>query len=129
MSELRFLGRRVPECFEAKLVTLAPGEERSYDAREWNDAVVAVEQGDLELECLSGACRRFAAGSVLWLSDLPLRALRNTGLDSVLLVAVSREHAELGATVLHEPMDGPAGRFSTIRDTGGAPIALWQPAG
>jgi predicted enzyme related to lactoylglutathione lyase len=42
--------------------------------------------------------------------------------------AATARAAELGATVLHEAMQGPAGRFSTIRDTGGAPIALWQPA-
>jgi uncharacterized protein len=41
--------------------------------------------------------------------------------------AATARASELGATVLHEAMDGPAGRFSTIRDTGGAPIALWQP--
>jgi hypothetical protein len=42
--------------------------------------------------------------------------------------AATARAAELGATVLHEAMDGSAGRYSTIRDTGGAPIALWQPA-
>ena len=216
-----------PRCsFRVKAVTIASGEERAYDAAEWCDAIVSVERGELELECVSGSRRRFGRGSLMWLCDLPLRALRSTGSDSVLLVAVSRsdefapprvslrldtrpsrkeahamagmfvwfdlrskdvggtgdfyekllgwnvegqeEHsmiageggpwaaivpheskddawvpyvqvadvdaataraAELGATVLHEAMDGPAGRYSTIRDTGGAPIALWQPAG
>ena len=42
--------------------------------------------------------------------------------------AATARASELGATVLHEAVDGPGGRFSTIRDTGGAPIALWQPA-
>jgi uncharacterized protein len=214
--------------FCARAVTIAPGDARPYDAVEWCDAIVSVERGELELECVSGACQRFERGSLLWLCDLPLRALRSTGPDPLLLVAVCRSdefvpagvslrldtppsrkeaHAmggmfvwfdlrtkdvgeagdfyekllgwnvqgqeghsmiagdggpwaaiaphvsknakdaawvpyvqvddvdaataratELGATVLHEAMDGPAGRHSTIRDTGGAPIALWQPA-
>jgi predicted enzyme related to lactoylglutathione lyase len=211
--------------FCVRAVTIAPGDERPYDAAEWCDAIVSVERGELELECVSGARRRFGRGSLIWLCDLPLRALRSTGSDPVLLVAVSRgddfapprvslrldtrssrkeahamggmfvwfdlrskdvgeagdfyekllgwnvqgqeghsmiagdsgpwaaivphqqkdsawvpyvqvedvdaataRAAELGATVLHEAMDGPAGRYSTIRDTGGAPIALWQPA-
>ena len=36
---------------------------------------------------------------------------------------------DLGATVLQEPAEGPAGRYSTVRDTGGAPFALFQPRG
>lgn len=35
---------------------------------------------------------------------------------------------ELGATVLQERTEGPAGSFVAIADPGGAPIALWQPA-
>jgi len=212
--------------FLFRTVTIAPGEERGYDSADWCDAIVCVERGELELECVGGARRRFETGSLMWLCDMPLRALRSAGAESVLLVAVSRNDestppcvslrperspsrkeahtmagtfvwfdlrskdvgetgefyerllgwsvqgreghamidgesgpwaaivpheskddawvpyvqvddvdaataraAELGATVLHEAMDGPAGRYATIRDTGGAPIALWQPAG
>jgi predicted enzyme related to lactoylglutathione lyase len=32
----------------------------------------------------------------------------------------------LGATVLQEAAEGPAGRYATIRDAAGAPVALWQ---
>lgn len=212
--------------FCVKAVTIAPGDERPYEAAEWCDAIVCVERGELELECVSGGRRRFASGSLIWLSDLPLRSLHSTGSDPVLLVAVSRgddftpprvslrldtrssrkeAHAmtgtfvwfdlhsekrdagdfysqllgwniepqgeghamiagqggpwaaivahggdeaawvpyvqvddlheahtkavELGATVLQEPREGPAGRYSWIRDTGGAPLALFQSRG
>jgi predicted enzyme related to lactoylglutathione lyase len=219
-----FLGRRVPLAFRVRVVTVAPGEERAFDPAEWRDALVAVEQGELELECMSGGRRRFGRGSILWLCGLRLRALRSTGRESVLLVALSRERAdefvpagvsvrlvtpspkeaqamtgtfvwfdlhtktpdagdfyarllgwgmepkgdqhvmmsgengpfamlvaegegdaawvpyvqvddlhaahtkavELGATVLREPTQGPEGDYSWIRDTGGAPVALWQ---
>jgi hypothetical protein len=76
--------------FSVTAVTISPGEERPYDAAEWCDAIVSVERGELELECVSGACRRFGRGSLIWLCDLPLRTLRSTGTDSVRLVAVSR---------------------------------------
>jgi len=222
-----FLGGQVPLAFRVRVVTVAPGEERAYDDAEWCDSIVAVERGELELECTSGGRRRFESGSVLWLCGLSLRALRSAGRESVLLVAVSRErgdefvpsgvsvrldkrspkeaHAmtgtfvwfdlhsrkpdagdfyaqllgwnlepkgdshvmmsgangpfamlvadgqdeaawvpyvqvddlhgahtkalELGATVLREPTPGPEGDYSWIRDTGGAPLALWQRRG
>jgi predicted enzyme related to lactoylglutathione lyase len=212
--------------FRVKAVTIPPGDERRYDAGEWCDAIVSVERGELELECASGARRRFGRGSLIWLCDLPLRALRSTGPDAVLLVAVSRgdefapagvslrldtrpsrkeahgmtgtfvwfdlhsqtldagdfyarllgwnlepkgeshvmisgdkgpfamivaegqddaawvpyvqvddlheahtKAVELGATVLREPTQGPEGDYSWIKDTGGAPLALWQRRG
>jgi predicted enzyme related to lactoylglutathione lyase len=214
-----------PRSFCVKAVTIAPGGERPYDAAEWCDAIVSVERGEVELECASGARRRFGSGSLIWLCDMPLRALHSTGAESVLLVAVSRSdelmarrvslrldtrssrkeahamsgtfvwfdlHSEkldagdfytkllgwssepqgdghamlsagngpfamivahggdtaawvpyvqvedlndahmravgLGATVLQEPTEGPAGRYSWIRDTGGAPLALFEPS-
>jgi predicted enzyme related to lactoylglutathione lyase len=218
-------GRR-HRLFRVRAVTIAPEDVRPYDPEEWHDAIVSVEEGELELECVSGSCRRFPSGSTLWLCDLPLRVLRCAGRERVLLVAVSRcdefqparvslrldtppsrkeahamtgtfvwfdlhsekleagdfytkllgwsiepqgeSHAmltgengpfamivargagesawvpyvqvedvheaharaiELGATVLQEPSEGPAGRYSWIRDTGGAPLALFQPRG
>lgn len=41
----------------------------------------------------------------------------------------TRKAVELGAVVLQEAVDGPAGRFSVVRDPGGAPVALWQARG
>jgi uncharacterized protein len=212
--------------FEVRVLTLRPGSDRPYDAAEWRDAIVVVEQGELELECRSGGRRRFPRGSVLWLSGLPLRTLAARGEDTLLLVSVSRRSDEsavagvsirpdpttekgdamqgqskfvwfdlrtqdagaardfytqllgwdaqeaggmamfagdggpwaaiapppdgaeaawvpyvqvddideatkravgLGATVLQEAAEGPAGRYATIRDAAGAPVALWQP--
>jgi hypothetical protein len=76
--------------FCVKAVTIAPGAERPYDPAEWCDAIVSVERGEVELECASGARRRFGSGSLIWLCDMPLRALHSTGAEPVLLVAVSR---------------------------------------
>jgi predicted enzyme related to lactoylglutathione lyase len=35
---------------------------------------------------------------------------------------------ELGAEVVAGVVQGPAGRFSRIKDPSGAPVALWEPA-
>jgi hypothetical protein len=76
--------------FERRTVTVEAGSERSYDPAEWFDALVVVEQGEVELECRSGGCVRFMQGDVLWLTGLPLRVLRNPGPDAAVLVAISR---------------------------------------
>jgi hypothetical protein len=79
--------------FERRTVTVEAGSERSYDPAEWFDALVVVEQGEVELECRSGGSVRFMQGDVLWLTGLPLRALRNPGPDAAVLVAISRVRA------------------------------------
>jgi hypothetical protein len=56
----------------------------------WRGALVVVERGELELECLDGRRERFGRGDVLCLTGVRLRALRNPGHRAVLLVAVSR---------------------------------------
>lgn len=75
-------------------VVLAFGALRRYDPVEWRDALVLVEHGEVELETVGGACRRFAAGAVLCFTGLPLRLLRNVGPGHVTLVAVSRRGSD-----------------------------------
>jgi hypothetical protein len=55
--------------FCARAITIAPGDVRLYEATEWRDAIVSVERGELELECMSGTCQRFERGSLVWLCD------------------------------------------------------------
>jgi len=88
------LGRPLPPAFVEREVVLAPGAERAYVAAEWRDALVIVEQGSLELVGVIGACRRLECGAVLWLTGLPLRALRNPGSVNTTIVAVSRRSDE-----------------------------------
>jgi quercetin dioxygenase-like cupin family protein len=79
-----------PPAFVLRAVAVAPGCKRAYDEAEWRDAIVVVERGEIELECLGGTSQRFRRGDLLWLTGLPLRALHNRGRESALLVAVSR---------------------------------------
>lgn len=64
--------------------------ERPYQADEWRDALVIVQSGVLELESPGGVRRRFGLGSILFLAGLRLRALRNPGVLTTVLTAVTR---------------------------------------
>ena len=94
-SPLSFLGRRLPPPFERRVVVLAPDHTWIYNASEWRGAIVVVEHGQIELECLDGSGHCFGRGDVLWLDRLPLRALHNRGHTSAVLVAVSRRAARV----------------------------------
>src|SRR5215831_18959977 len=89
-DRLSFLGRQLPMSFVLKVLTLPPGDEEPYREDEWADAIVIVEQGELELECTAGGSRQFRRGAILWFAGLPLRTLRNRGEVPVVLTAVSR---------------------------------------
>jgi Cupin domain len=89
-ERLSFLGRRLAPGFVLRVVVVAPGGERAYDEREWRDAIVVVEWGEIVLEPRAGRPYRFGRGDVLWLQGLALRALRNPGGEPAVLVAVAR---------------------------------------
>ncbi|HEV8559389.1 MAG TPA: hypothetical protein VGR06_23855 [Actinophytocola sp.] len=82
--------RPLPPAFRRRTVTLDAGDSRPFDPDEWADALILIEDGVLELECLDGERRRFHRGHVIWLDGLPLRCLRNPGAGPAVLVAVSR---------------------------------------
>ena len=77
-------------AFTRRELVLDPGDRRAYDEAEWHDALVVVKRGELDIECRAGGRMRFVAGDMLWLTGLPLRALKNEGLEPVVLVSVSR---------------------------------------
>ena len=76
--------------YEQRRLVIAPGTEHASSAAEWADALVLLERGSLEVECLAGARRTFEAEAMLCLDWLPLRALRSTGAEPAVLVAVRR---------------------------------------
>jgi hypothetical protein len=75
---------------EVRVVVVAPGRGRAYDAAEWRDALVLVERGRIELWGPAGGRLGFGAGEVLWLDGLTLERLHNPGREPAVLVAVSR---------------------------------------
>jgi hypothetical protein len=76
--------------FRRREVLLGSGAVRGYQPSEWQDALVLVRAGVLELEALDGGRIRFPAGAVLHLSGLPLRRLRNGGVGPLAVVVISR---------------------------------------
>jgi hypothetical protein len=77
-------------AFERRMIRLEPGCVRPYDEAEWEDELVIVVCGTIELEGLSGRRWRFDRGSIVWLTELPLRALHNASSEVAILMAVSR---------------------------------------
>jgi quercetin dioxygenase-like cupin family protein len=84
------LGPRLPPSFVRREVVVAPGGERPFREADWSDSLVIVARGEIDLQCHAGGRTRFVRGDILWLTGLPLRALRNPGREPTVLVAVSR---------------------------------------
>ena len=99
----------LPPAFDRLRVTLEPGDARLTEPTEWTDCLMMVERGTVEVECEGGSRRSFAAGDLLALECLPVRALRNHGPDVVRLLAVRRQ-----AVTGDEPM-----KFRSTIELGG----------
>lgn len=80
----------LPAGFERWRTAIAPGVVRQGQSSEWDDAVVRVEQGEIEVHCAGGARRKFVAGDLLPLSCLTLESISNPGVEPAVLVAVRR---------------------------------------
>lgn len=90
-DEAGFLTRPdLPEGFERWSLTLGSRSTRPTSAGEWAGALVRVETGTLEVDCLAGGHATFHAGDLLALGWLPIVRLRNPGREPVRLVAVRR---------------------------------------
>ncbi|HKA87925.1 MAG TPA: hypothetical protein VKE22_09680 [Haliangiales bacterium] len=94
-ERLAFLDHHLPRDFEMRVVTLAPGCRDVLDDGEWQDALLVVEQGDIDLERDHAPRVRLHGGAVLWLWGLGLRALHNPGPVPTVLVAVQRRRKHL----------------------------------
>jgi hypothetical protein len=89
MGDLSIPGARLPD-FDVRRLELAPGTEQPFDEAEWEDALVVVAQGEIELHCEAGGHRRFVARSILFMAGLSLRMFRSVGTEPLVLWAISR---------------------------------------
>jgi hypothetical protein len=93
----------LPEGFSRRVLRVAPGLELDLEASRVPDAIVVVEQGELELECRAGTCRRFGRGSMIPIARLPITHVRSVGLGPLVLFAVSRASLRGSDEFLSDP--------------------------
>jgi hypothetical protein len=86
----------LPKGFSRRVLRIAPGFKVSPEPGCLHDAIVVVEEGELEVECRSGSRRRFGRGSMIAIARFPIAGLRSVGAGPLVLLAVSR--ASLSAT-------------------------------
>ena len=86
-----FLGRPAPAGIDLREVSIPAHSHLVYERADWAGALVVVEAGEIELEGCDGTSACFPAGSVLCFDGLALRSIRNTGGETVLLSAASRQ--------------------------------------
>ena len=79
-----------PAGFSRRVFRVAPGVEVDLDARGVLDAIVLVEEGEIELECRAGTRRRFGRGSIIPITRPPVAHARSVGSCPLLLLSVSR---------------------------------------
>jgi hypothetical protein len=80
----------LPAGFSRRVLRVAPGLEVDFEGSGVPAAIVLVEEGGLELECTTGARRRFGRGSMISIARLPGAHARSVGPGPLVLVAVSR---------------------------------------
>jgi hypothetical protein len=80
----------LPPGFSRRVFRVTPGLDLGLEPSHLPDAIVVVEQGEAELECRAGTCRRFGRGSMIPIARLPIAHLRSVGPGPLVLVAVSR---------------------------------------
>jgi hypothetical protein len=81
-----------PCPFVVRMVVIEPGRVQSFDEAQWRDAIVVVDNGEIELECQRGSRHPFRRGDLLWLVGLELKAIHNPGKEPATLIAVSRSN-------------------------------------
>ena len=84
------LFRTLPQGFTRRVVRLAAGHDLGLELCGLPDAIVIVEDGELEIECRAGGRRRFGPGSMLPISRVPVVHARNVGAAPLTLLFVSR---------------------------------------
>jgi hypothetical protein len=92
----------LPKGFARRVVRVAPGRELALVPGGLPDAIVVVEEGELELECRAGTSRRFGRGSMIPIAQLPIVRLRSVGPGLLVLVAVWRGRPRATDEFLHD---------------------------
>ena len=79
--------------FGRRIVDVEPGSSLDHKAALWQDAIVFVATGEIELECSGGERHRFRRGDILSLARVPIRHVHNGGSAPARLLAIWRRTA------------------------------------
>jgi hypothetical protein len=75
--------------FESGLITISPGDSMGCDGL-WQDALIVIEQGSIELVTADGDACTFVRGDMLCRELAPRGGLRNAGASPAVLRLVKR---------------------------------------
>ena len=84
------IARMAWPAFGRRVVAVLPGDTLPFDPGAWEDAIVFVLAGEIDVQCSSGAEHRFRQGDILWLTGLSVRSLRNGAPVPARLLAIWR---------------------------------------
>jgi glyoxylate utilization-related uncharacterized protein len=88
------LARGAQSTFPRRTIELQPSAVLSDDGVNWEQAIVFVTAGEIELVCATGARARFRAGDILCLAPFANRTVRNSGTEPARLLAIWRHATE-----------------------------------
>jgi hypothetical protein len=80
--------------FDRRVVQIPPQSALPFEPVEWRDALVVVARGAVEVETESGQRQLFGNGALIWLDRMPVRVLRNPGIETTVLGAVARRRSQ-----------------------------------
>lgn len=76
--------------FHERVLEIEPFAALGQDAATWDDAIVFVLAGAIDVVCADGEHERFRGGDILCLAPFPVRVVRNAGSEVTRLLLVSR---------------------------------------
>jgi hypothetical protein len=88
----------LPDGFARRVHRALPGRDVALEPAPPADAIVVVEQGELELECRAGTCRCFGRGSMIPIARLPMARLLSVGSRPLVLAVIARASDEFPRT-------------------------------
>jgi len=86
--------RALPPGFERRTVTIAAGDVLPPHITCWRDAIVSIEQGEMEMIGPGGEVLRLGAGALLLLDGVEHVEVRNIGAEPLVLAAISRRESD-----------------------------------
>jgi len=93
--DLEQLARRPTDEFDQRLIEIGPFTELEQDAASWQDAIVFVRTGAIEIVCAGGGRGCFRRGDILCLARFSSHTVRNPSAEPVRLLVISRRASSL----------------------------------